>query len=274
MPLKTTKPDEPVARVTVSRWRDNEFTWSQDDIAGESAIALVYNDISHAVMMATALDLEDFALGFSLGEQIIESKQDLRSIDLQYTDRGIEIQMSIPAGQFHALKLKKRSLAGVSGCGICGKESLTMLNVDPPPVTSEARITASTLVDAMTIFNYKQVLRAATGSHHGAAWCRADGSIIRLREDIGRHNAVDKLLGANARADEHPDNGFMILSSRISFEIVQKAARGNIAVIVAASAPTSYAISQAERANITLVGFVRENRFNVYSHADRIEANP
>lgn len=257
---------------SLQRWSAGELSGVDDLLAEETPVAFVYNGISHAVMMATPLDLEDFALGFSLSETIIDRESDLYEFDVLKDARGVQLQMTIASAAFARLKERRRTMMGVSGCGVCGSESLDQLQATPAKVDCHHAIEARAVQASLAAFSSQQVLRADTGSIHGAAWCDPAGNILSLREDIGRHNAVDKLIGALAKAGEHQAEsaGFMLLSSRVSYEIVMKAAEAGIGIIVAASAATSLAAELAELAGITLIGFAREQRFLIYTHAQRL----
>lgn len=243
-----------------------------DWIAEEVAVALVYNGISHAVMMLTPQDLADFAIGFSLTEGILTSLKQLRDLEIVESHQGIEVRMSIATEAFVNLKQRRRQLSGRTGCGICGLESLEAVQ----PVVSKR--------DAVPIPSYQVIERAASqlrdaqaiqsqcGAVHAAALFNETGELMVIREDVGRHNALDKLLGAiksedsQARLDK-PSRAFILVSSRASFEMVSKAAKCDINTLVAVSAPTKMAIALAKKANMNLVGFVRPQRQVVYVQA-------
>ncbi len=270
----------------------NNASESNDQIAEEKAVAMVYNGISHAVMMATPLDLEDFALGFSLTEGIISDKTQLYGVDIIQSELGFECQVSIPSVAFMSLKQRRRHLSGRTGCGICGLESLEAVVPDltaiqqaqtisqaVKPNNSIASLATSQLpsfdvVDkALKQLQAQQELRAKCGAVHAAAFADYNGDISLLREDVGRHNALDKLLGALAKdkgaTNNKQDNqhGFAIVSSRASYEMVYKTAVRGIKTLIAASAPTAMAIELAEQANMNLIGFVREGRQLIYCQA-------
>lgn len=264
-----------------SDWRRGEAntpscTQVQDDIVCEVPVALVYNGISHVVMMATPDHLADFALGFSLTEGIVQNLQQIYSMEtVRQADAGIdgiEVRIDISTEQFAALKTVRRNLTGRTGCGLCGAESLQQAIRKPVPVTGEHPINHNAIENAVGQLADHQPLQAQTGAVHGAAWCDAAGNIQCLREDVGRHNALDKLIGQLSSAGKENvfNKGFALISSRASYEMVVKAAAMNIGILVAVSAPTSLAIELAEAANITLVGFARPGRHMVYSHPFRI----
>lgn len=247
-----------------------------DEVLSETPIALVYNGISFAVMMATPCDLEDFALGFALAEGIVESPAEFELVDILRTNRGITLQGLIPGKRFDALQCRRRSLSGRSGCGLCGVESLEEAVRPAPAVSRGPRLDRAAIAAAMQRLAQAQPLNAATGGAHAAAFVVAEEATI-VREDVGRHNALDKLIGALA-ADcrnrgsmfARTSSGFAAITSRASWEMVHKAAHAGIAVVAAISAPTTLAIEAADAAGITLIAFARDEAMNVYTHAERI----
>ena len=243
---------------------------SMDWVAEEVAIALVYNNVSHAVMMASPVDLKAFALGFSLTEGIIDSDNDIYDIAIEQQDSGITVALTISNRCFTRLKQWRRNLTGRSGCGICGTESLEHTFTPIEKITADFTISHASINRAVISLNTFQPIQRLTGAVHGAAWCEADGSIVHLCEDIGRHNALDKLIGILWHDAVFRRPGFLLISSRASYEILQKSAKAGIAAVVAVSAPTSLAISIAQQANITLVGFSRKNRHVTYNGGERI----
>ncbi len=257
---------------TVEDWRGGHSKKVDDDIVCEQAIAMVYNGISHVVMMATPEHIEDFALGFSLSEGILEQPSQLYSLDLQPRDEGIEVAMHINAERFQKLKQARRNLTGRTGCGLCGAESLEQAIRKPKPVTTQQTFSHHAIEQAVAQLEANQPLQAQTGAVHGAALCNKQGHIELLREDVGRHNSLDKLFGASYTANlTHPlAEHFILISSRASYEIVIKAAAMGIEMLVAVSAPTRLAIELAEQVNITLVGFARPGRHMIYTHAQRL----
>lgn len=245
--------------------------YHDDAVAEERAVALVYNGISHAVMMATPEDLTDFALGFSLTEGIIDSAGDIYDIELRHGELGTEVAMSLSAAQFSRLKQRRRSLAGTTGCGVCGTESLQQLRLTTRPVTDATPLPHRAVQRALRLLADKQPLKNVTGAVHAAAWCTAAGEISCLREDVGRHNALDKLIGARLLMPGSASQaGFALISSRASFEMVQKAAQAGIGLVVAVSAATSLAVDVADQLGVTLVGFGRSGRHVVYTHPHRL----
>ncbi len=273
---RSQKSSEDKATVTgvrehaVDQWLGDGLTQSRDAVAEEVAVALVYNGVSHAVMMASPSDLEAFAKGFSLSEGIVDSLDEIYGIEEISQCDGIELAIEISSQRFMSLKSKRRHLAGRTGCGICGAESLQQLQSDFTSNTSDFRIEHQVINAASRALEQHQPLQALTGAVHGAAWCDSQGVVTGACEDVGRHNALDKLIGLLTRDEVLKQPGFLVISSRASYEIIQKAARAGIAVVVAVSAPTSLAISIAEQAGITLIGFSREGRHVVYSHKQRV----
>jgi len=242
-------------------------------LAEETPVALVYNGVSHAVMLATAQDLEDFALGFSLSEGIIEQASELYDVDIQVRDNGIELHCEIASERFVQLKERRRTLAGKTGCGLCGAESLGQAVRYPEPLQSQSVFTASSIRRALHAMQAMQVLQQQTGATHASAYVLSDGTISLVREDVGRHNALDKLVGALERGQLKSgvaNDGFIITTSRASFEMVQKTARAGVSLLVAVSAPTGLAVRVAQACGLTLLGFARENRYVAYSHGERI----
>ncbi len=251
--------------------RGNGVATSCDEtLAEEVPVALVYNGISHAVMLATPTDLEDFALGFSLSECIVGRRGEIHDLEIVERDNGIEVQMQLSAERAQALKQHRRTLAGRTGCGLCGTESLDQLTRRVAVIESGAVLRPGAIPRALAALREAQPLFRLTGAVHAAAWCDFDGRIDLVREDVGRHNALDKLIGALAQQRKPFDGGFVLMSSRASYEIVQKAAAVGIAVVAAVSAPTGRAVRVAIDSGLTLVGFARGERHCVYSHPQRI----
>ncbi|MFS2113786.1 formate dehydrogenase accessory sulfurtransferase FdhD [Herbaspirillum frisingense] len=258
------------ARVQVDRWRDGQRETVEDVVAEEVPIALEYNGISHAVMMATPADLEDFALGFSLTEGILASPGELYECDIVPGCEGVQVQMRIATERFVALKEKRRNLTGRTGCGLCGAETLEQAVRHPQAVQGGAGFTVAQVHAAFEQMQAGQQLQQATGATHAAAWMDAAGRIVLVREDVGRHNALDKLIGALAEEKTDFSQGAAIITSRASYEMVQKAATVGIGFIAAVSAPTALAIRLAEETDVTLLGFVRKQGHVVYARPHRL----
>lgn len=237
-----------------------------DQVIEELPIAMLYNGVSHAVMMATPCDLEDFALGFSLSEGIVENPQQFSFVEAVQSELGLSLEMGIPQARFNLLAERRRHMGAVSGCGLCGVESLQAAMRPAPSVYSNRKLSVTHITSAIRALSERQPLNNECGGVHAAGFVHTNG--ILVREDVGRHNALDKLIGALSR--QSPGDGFLILSSRASYELVHKAAMANIAIVVAISAPTSIAIQLAESCGITLVCFARGEQMTVYTHAGRL----
>jgi FdhD protein len=239
-------------------------------VAEEMAVALVYNGVSHAVMMATPCDLEDLARGFTLTERIVDKPSEIYDIEIEPVGRGIEVRLEIAAQRMAGLQERRRYLAGRTGCGLCGVESLDAA-LRPVPVLPETGVVSRAAIErAMAALPGLQRISRLNGATHAAGWAAADGTLVAVREDVGRHNALDKLGGALARGGLGTPGGFVVVTSRCSYEMVQKAAALGALAIAAVSAPTSLAIETAEQAGVALAAFVREGRLTVYAHAARI----
>jgi len=236
----------------------------------ETPVALTYNRATHAVMLATPADLEDFAVGFSLSEGIIRQAGDILALEIVAVPQGIECRMDIVAEGLDALTRRQRRLAGPSGCGLCGLDSLTAAIRPAPAVPPGRTFTPAMVHAALQAMPAAQTLNAATHAVHAAALWTPEAGLLTLREDVGRHNALDKLSGALVRAGVAAFDGLLLLSSRISVEMVQKAATLGAAVVVAISAPTSLAVDVATTAGITLVGVARHDGFEVFTNPGRI----
>ncbi|WP_188703788.1 formate dehydrogenase accessory sulfurtransferase FdhD [Silvimonas iriomotensis] len=254
------------ARVQALRIDRGQSESRPETLAEETPVALVFNGISHAVMMASPLDLEDFALGFALTEGIIARPGELLDLEVVPLPTGVQVEMRIPEQRFAALKEQRRNLTGRTGCGLCGQDSLQHVIRPLAAVHTGTSVAVADILSAMDQLGALQPLNLATGAAHAAGWWH-DGRIT-VREDIGRHNALDKLIGAIARQPVR--DGVLVISSRASYEMVHKAAAAGFAVLAAISAPTALAVRLAEETGVTLAGFVRGERLTVYSHADRI----
>jgi FdhD protein len=241
----------------VRRWRGDLKERDRDRIAEEVPVALLYNEQPHVVMMATPAELDDFALGFSLSEAVIAQADELESIETRVLLEGIELRLRIPAARAEALASRQRNLTGRSSCGLCGTQALEDVLRQPATVQPAAHVDPRTLRRALAQLQQHQPLNAATGATHAAAWADMDGDIGLLREDVGRHTALDKLIGAMARARTDAHAGFLVVTSRASYEMVQKAATVGIGRLVAISAPTALAIQLAETTGLDLIGFAR-----------------
>ena len=241
-----------------------------ETLAEEVPVALVYNGISHAVMMASPADLEDFALGFSLSEGIAESAAEIGEIHSVVLDAGIEVQIELSGRAEYRLKDRRRNLTGRTGCGICGVDSLEQAVRPMTPIVSDLQVSMEAIYQALDLLPREQQHNRAARSLHAAAFCDSGGQIVQLREDIGRHNALDKLIGALVSAKVDPAGGFAVITSRCSVEMVQKAVVARIPILVAVSAPTLMAKRLAEDNNLTLVALARADSALVVCHGERI----
>ena len=231
-------------------------------------MALTYNRTTHAVMMATPADLEDFAAGFSRAEGIIQTAADLEELDVVPAALGIELRMWIAPERMTTLERRRRHIAGPTGCGLCGMDSLADAMREPPRLKAGRHWTAAQVAEAMASLHPAQVLNHETRAVHAAGFWR--GGLVAVREDVGRHNAVDKLTGALLRMGEDPASGILLLTSRVSVELIQKAAGAGIGILAAVSVPTALAIRVADAAGITLVAVARRDGFEVFTHRERI----
>jgi FdhD protein len=240
-------------------------------IPEEVPIALVYDGSTHAVMMATPADLEDFAVGFSITEGVIANIGEIREFEVVEHEKGLEVRMWLAPDSGRAHVERRRRITGPTACGLCGVESLEAAVPTPRPVGDTAVTTARDIDKALAMLPLEQTLNLATRAVHGAAfWDASTGSIAFVREDVGRHNALDKLVGAVTRAELDPAKGFVILTSRVSVEMVQKTAALGAEIIVAVSAPTALALETAHAAGITLVAIARPDAFEIFTHPHRI----
>jgi FdhD protein len=239
-------------------------------VAEETPIAFAYEGTSYAVMMATPADLEDFAVGFSLNEGVIRSPDEIEELDIVRTNDGIILRMALANGPADAFWQRRRYLSGPSGCGLCGLESLAQATRRPRPVTGGIRVSADAIDAAMKMLPARQTMNRLTGALHAAAFWTPEDGIIAVREDVGRHNALDKLTGAVVAAGRSAGEGAVLLTSRVSVEMVQKAASLGAAILVAISAPTALALRVADAAGITLIAVARRDGFETFTHPHRV----
>jgi len=237
-----------------------------DVLASEVPVALQYNGINHVVMLASGIDLIDLAYGFSFTEGIIRQSSDIYDCEVLDTDQGYVLDITIASACLQQLKKKRRRLTGQTGCGLCGIESLAAIEHPMQPLPDgPSPLEAQAVQTALTQLSQQQPLRALTGATHAAGWADFSGQVLCVREDVGRHNALDKLIGQLQRQAVKPDSGFVVVSSRASYEMVQKTITASIPALVAVSAPTSMAVEVAQNNNLILVGFARQNTFNIYN---------
>jgi FdhD protein len=262
---------EPAVSVESTIWRRQGATAGQRIVPEETAVAFSYDGGTYAVMMATPQDLEDFALGFSLTEGLIAGAGDVRQFEIVEHDAGIELRIWLAEPRAAALSERRRHLAGPTGCGLCGIESLEEAARSLPRVPDGAVFTAAEIMRALETLGPRQELNRRTRAVHAAAFWHPAKGLVAVREDVGRHNALDKLAGALARAGVSRDNGMVLLTSRVSVEMVQKTAIIGAPLIVAVSAPTGLAVRTAEMAGITLAAVARSDGFEIFAHPQRIK---
>ena len=259
-------PSDSAVSVTRTLSNGRGSVETADLVVCEAPVALSFNGISYAVMMATPADLEDFIRGFAIGEGIVSASSAIYDIEITQGAGGTDVNASVSNETAFKLKDRRRSMAGPSGCGLCGIESIEQLSREIKPVSSadsNLQVPSETALNrALAGLRPLQNISQQTGGAHAAAWCSPDGEILALREDVGRHNALDKILGWRAL---NPSEGFVLVSSRASFEMVSKAATAGVSVLVAVSAPTSAAIDMAKQASLCLIAFATEGRSARYS---------
>jgi FdhD protein len=262
---------EPTATVACSIWRQQGAADGQRIIPEETAVAFTYDGGSYAVMMATPQNLDDFALGFSATEGIVSSAADIRQFDIVEHASGIELRMWLAEPRAAVLSERRRYLAGPTGCGLCGIDSLDEAVRSVPRLRAGAAFTSTQVLRALETLPPRQELNRQTRAVHAAAFWHPDAALVAVREDVGRHNALDKLAGALMRDNVSAANGIVLLTSRVSVEMVQKTAIIGAPVIVAVSAPTALAVRTAETAGITLVAVARNDGFETFTHPHRIK---
>ncbi|HCZ8663376.1 TPA: formate dehydrogenase accessory sulfurtransferase FdhD [Citrobacter braakii] len=261
----------PTGSRQLTLWKREDLQHPQpDEVAEEVPVALVYNGISHVVMMASPKDLEHFAMGFSLSEGIIESSQDIYGMDVVPSCSGLEVQVELSSRRFMGLKERRRALAGRTGCGVCGVEQLNDIGKPVQPLPFTQTFNLAHLDNALRHLPDFQPVGQLTGCTHAAAWVQPSGHLAGGHEDVGRHVALDKLLGRRAIEGETWQQGAVLVSSRASYEMVQKSAMCGVEILFAASAATTLAVEVAERCNLTLVGFCKPGRATIYTHPERL----
>lgn len=266
MTLKPSSPHETL------RWREGRAEMVARAAAAEVPIAFVYDGGAEAVMMATPADLEDFAIGFSLNDGVVTTREEILELGVVEVEHGVELRITLKGGNREALVARRRRRAGPVGCGLCGVESIAEAVPKLPRVASRLRVTASEIVAAMRGLAPQQRLNRETHAVHASAFYVPGEGVVAVREDVGRHNALDKLAGALARAGRRGNDGVILMTSRVSVELVQKAAVMGAGVLAAVSAPTALALREAEAAGITVIGVVRDDGLEVFTHSERVDA--
>lgn len=251
-------------------WHADGVVHIKDEIAEETPVALIYNRLPLVVMMASPQYLADFAVGFSVSEGIVVSSSEILDLDVRKHPEGIEINLEITPARFANLESKQRNLTGRTGCGLCGAQTLAQAIRHPQSVSKTVTIEQRVIQRALTLLPHHQPLNDFTGSVHAAAWVSLTGEIELVREDVGRHNALDKLIGALLSRGQSFDQGWLLLTSRASYEMIQKAAVAGIELVVAISAPTALAIRLARETGVTLIAFARDGRHTIYSNPQRL----
>ncbi len=261
----------PLQRVGAAMWRGGALTPSHRALPEETPVAMSYDRASFAVMMATPTDLEDFAVGFSLSEGIIATPDEITRLELVALDQGVECRMALRAQARAALDERRRQFAGPVGCGLCGLEHLRQALRPLPPVTAPLRLAAGEVAAMLAHMAPGQVLNRQTRAVHAAAFFQpGQAAPVLLREDVGRHNALDKLVGGLARLGVRADTGAVLLTSRVSIELIEKTARLGAPVLIAISVPTALAVRAADQAGITLIAVARDDGFEIFTHPERI----
>lgn len=244
-----------------------------DALAEECPIALEFNGVSHVVMLSTPADLEDFGVGFSITEGIVQQATQLYDVEVEPGLDGITVKIKIATACFEHLKHRRRNMSGRTGCGLCGTESLKEVFRPLTPVIKTGQLLQAQYIDiALNSIQPHQLIQQKTGATHAAAWVDLYGKIKLVREDVGRHNALDKLIGAAIRSkDQNWQQGMLVVTSRASMEMVQKAVMAGFQYLVAISAPTRLAVDLAQANGLCLIGFARPGKWTVYSHLDKLD---
>ena len=263
---------QPSERRSYTRLSDDGGVIEESAIAVEVPVAFIYGSRSHVVMMCTPTDFEDLAVGFTLSEEIVGSATDIGDIVVQRHERGVELSIAIPQAAQDTLRDRARAISARTGCGLCGVEAIDDAVRAPHTIGSSLTFSKDALWKASASLDARQPHNRETHAIHAAAWATPDGELKIVREDVGRHNALDKVLGALTRTGTDARNGFLIVTSRASFELVQKAAVFGVPMLAAVSRPTALAINIAESAGMCLVGLLRGKSANVYSRPERISA--
>jgi FdhD protein len=262
----------PLLEHAAVQWADGVMAPRTERLIEETPVVLAYNGAAHVVMMTTPEHLEDFGVGFSLTEELIRSPADIRSMEIVRYGQGIEVQMTVPVELEEKISGRSRKLSGRTGCGICGSDTIADVLKALHPVRQGQAIPAASILLALEALARHQPLNSAAGTVHAAGWATAAGEIVLVREDVGRHNALDKLIGALVRSGTTPEGGFLVVTSRASFEMVQKATVFGAPLMAAVSGPTGLAVRVAHQAGLTLVGFARGSRLTIYTHAGGVQA--
>lgn len=272
MPAAVIDPSKSVsAEVTVERWLQGATTHTTDQVAEEVPVALIYHNVPHVVMLATPANLEDYAVGFTLSEGLVALPDEIREVDVTVGAEAVDVRITVAWDRFTELLHRRRNLTGRTGCGLCGAETAEDAIREVPKVGPGTTVATGDLHAAIEQLGALQPINARTGSVHAAAWVCPGKGIQLVREDVGRHNALDKAIGALVRSKTDFASGYMLITSRASYEMVQKCATVGIAFLVALSAPTAFAVRLARQTGLSLVAFARRDRHVVYAHPERLE---
>lgn len=277
------RPEEPIAspaesptrlstwrEVSVQREQDGAVERVTDCVAEERPVALHYYRLPYVVMLASPADLEDLGVGFTLSEGIVDTAEEIRGVELVRDGEALAVHLNITGERLSRILQRQRNLTGRTGCGLCGVESVEEAIRHPAPVREGVCVTSAEIHAELARLHSQQPLNLKTGSVHAAAWALPGKGIQLVREDVGRHNALDKVIGALVRSGTDVSAGYLIITSRASYEMVQKAATVGVSLVVAVSAPTALAIDLAVKSNVTLIGFARADRHVVYAHPQRL----
>ena len=274
------RPEEPIAssdeasttrKVSVQREQGGAIEQVTDYVAEERPVALHYYRLPYVVMLASPADLEDLGVGFTLSEGIVDAAEEIRGVELVRDGDALAVHLNITGERLSRILQRQRNLTGRTGCGLCGVESVEEAIRHPAAVRGGVRVTSAEIHAELARLHSQQPLNLQTGSVHAAAWALPGKGIQLVREDVGRHNALDKVIGALVRSGTDVSAGYLIITSRASYEMVQKAATVGVSLVVAVSAPTALAIDLAVKSNVTLVGFARADRHVVYAHPQRLQ---
>lgn len=267
---KIDPPKSVSSELTVDRWAQGTSTHTTDQVAEEVPVALVYHNVPHVVMLATPADFEDYAYGFTLSEGLVARPEEIREVEVTQGADAVDVKISVAWERFTELLHRRRNLTGRTGCGLCGAETAEDAIRDVGQVGPGTSVTVADLHAAIEQLGTLQPINARTGSVHAAAWVVPGKGIQLVREDVGRHNALDKAIGAVIRTRADVNTGYMLVTSRASYEMVQKCAQVGIAFLAAFSAPTAFAVRLARRSGLTLVAFARRDRHVVYANPERL----
>lgn len=270
-----TSADQPISSsvlqsATVMTLKGELVSQGTRAVAVEVPVQVGYADVSFAVMMLTPADLEDFAYGFSLTEGMIDAAGDIRAVTLGRAAEGLTCRIDLVGQKLHQHLARQRAMTGRTGCGVCGIDDLDALKRAAVSGTTASTVEIASIERALSALDDMQVLNAATRAVHAAAWADASGAILHIREDVGRHNALDKLIGALLRAGVEPLSGFIVITSRCSFEMVEKAVTFGARTLVAISAPTSLAIERAKALDLAMIAIARRDTVTIFNGAERV----